>query len=1790
MEEHKMKELLNFFNKQSVCVQNRLSDILAKVSDGRVPNKDELRLYYSEMDSLIEKYNKLKEEAESILDPEEMPSEGCKAIEYIEAVANSKRRRIELQLEKVEGVLQKFLKVKSLITEYETAVIPFKKKAAEVLKTLSKENVEQMLSEMEAFELFLEAIEKNNQERYKLLKEIDKHYPREVQWGLSGGLYFIDNNLKIEIKSDESAVKLTENKCDAEDTTIGNVKEVAEEISNEKIDRSADEENFNEITERPTKDAELHGVPTDKEKFLVEKIENKEELLVAINKPKRGNPSATSFKKELAKIAKIHKETKFILPLMTNLGVLSKKQIYMFGECMNCIEHSDRDKEKVYEAIEYLVRKGYLACFSYEVGEDKEVYCLSAYCYDCLKKDSISSKMSKFWCLSFGEVEIKTEAEIDKNIVNIFIRNNDRLVEYLYGVKGILEEKEYRKIVSSIKWKEYYYRIDVIKDGETINCCLYDPEGVSEEIKDDEGILVIGNDKEIDTTLMIGDKKIFVYDNQSISPLEKESGNMEKSIKSETIDEIEQKSEKQPERHKEQENEVSLSVIKKETFALEQKVADKEDDIDVSEDISVESLLRKEIAPNDKEFCTVMEQLLNREVAQKEDLSAIISQTIVFAKAVGDVVTKENGVPKDYVESYKLSAQLRLASNLMLNECVYTSEFMSSVFLDPSSCDSAIMLSAYMFAMLLPGMPFDYGMKNQTEFFFQHYDDYFKDFSAFKPLFNKLMAVKDVATVGFSPAFVSLLGDEEEREKFINELGRSASEYLKVIDPTKRLKSLRPMYSNCFGKGSDLHHCMIIISENKQEKDDVGFVETVLRNYCDEHEGTLSLSNVKIEDALSSAWNKANQKKFELEYAAREQALKQYNVRLEIMLKWVEHINNMTNRKQNISRLKILRSELIKMIQEIQKNSTWRNLKNANILAWTLAYMQQYLNGQVVKLKIYSEFLYTGIITVDDDGIPIIAPDLVHVKYYEPWRNVLRHIVSPKKAVSDVMAEIMGDNLDDKADEEGLKDNLHQLEMLGKFLEDDDDIYTISDEQLKDAIDSANDRTTRFQEKLELAYTYNQINETEKENLIGIVNQYKTSFYEAMDFACWRRFLGALEKQMTEFAKGRKKQLRSRLDSCLKKNLESSLLKEANRLLEEEMNFAVTEEYINRFECGEMELDDDVILHDFDYFSNFIDPLIFDPLFRECTRNNGKNLSNFGWNYVERNMPKDWTSRQKEDSRNLVVNWPKRKDRVTQSQIKTLFAGLGFDVIDAERTRIEKEEVFKITVRQTPKSMADYRHPIASFGTQIKSPINVIMLYGNYTEKQLVDTVSNLDLGDISIVLLDRALNAESRRLIGEIFHTTSGQNPFLLIDQVLFLYLALHQITERMPAMLKCTLPYSKYQPFVRDGGPTSDEMFCGRTQELATIIDPNGACVVYGGRQLGKTALLERAESRCSKPADNEFAVYTTISRKKNERKVVETIVLDINNKCDGRIILPTCNTIKEMCTAINDLFHSKMITSMLLLIDEVDDFLASIADVAYEPILPLVDLKRDTKNKFKFVIAGLHNVYRAKNATRANGIFGQLGIPLCIKPLSPTDALQLISRPLRYLGFQIDRYPHLETILTNTNYYPGILQFFGYMLVETLTAQYSKYYSAADGNPPFTLQKEQLGTVMSSSDLNKSIKDKFRLSLELDQRYFMIARCITMLYHYYEDDRLAGSWRGFSVDEIMNMAKEYEIHCLENESKEDYINLLDEMVEMGILGKPDENRDLYRLRRNSFVDIIGENIEKLEEDIVSNNEEAQ
>src|SRR5699024_9785133 len=105
--------------------------------------------------------------------------------------------------------------------------------------------------------------------------------------------------------------------------------------------------------------------------------------------------------------------------------------------------------------------------------------------------------------------------------------------------------------------------------------------------------------------------------------------------------------------------------------------------------------------------------------------------------------------------------------------------------------------------------------------------------------------------------------------------------------------------------------------------------------------------------------------------------------------------------------------------------------------------------------------------------------------------------------------------------------------------------------------------------------------------------------------------------------------------------------------------------------------------------------------------------------------------------------------------------------------------------------------------------------------------------------------------------------------------------------------------------------------------------------------------AESRCSKPENKEYAVYSTIIRIHTEEEVVETLIRDMDRKTGGAIRLTKCHTLKELCAQLSQMFMRGQITRMHLLIDEVDCFLEAISQADYTPLQPLVDLKRETKN---------------------------------------------------------------------------------------------------------------------------------------------------------------------------------------------------------------------------------------------------
>lgn len=97
-----------------------------------------------------------------------------------------------------------------------------------------------------------------------------------------------------------------------------------------------------------------------------------------------------------------------------------------------------------------------------------------------------------------------------------------------------------------------------------------------------------------------------------------------------------------------------------------------------------------------------------------------------------------------------------------------------------------------------------------------------------------------------------------------------------------------------------------------------------------------------------------------------------------------------------------------------------------------------------------------------------------------------------------------------------------------------------------------------------------------------------------------------------------------------------------------------------------------------------------------------------------------------------------------------------------------------------------------------------------------------------------------------------------LVLDEYLLMFLA--REPSRLPAFFKCALPLTCLNPYV-ETGPVAPEMFKGRTQELAALKFEGGYTLVYGGRQLGKSALLQQVEQRYANPQVEHYVVRADI-----------------------------------------------------------------------------------------------------------------------------------------------------------------------------------------------------------------------------------------------------------------------------------------------------------------------------------------
>lgn len=1765
------ESLLSGFNTIADEVGWQLNAMLDTVSGGRVPSAVQINAFEETINRLQEQYNAIYEATCSLVSADELPEKGCPVSAYAQAASDSKTRLLLAQATAAEAILKRFICVKSLVNTFSNALEPFQEAARNTLaqaNSLSSSTKSELLLEAAtAPDLFLKAMDMDDSaEEDKLFDSLEIYYPSKVQIGLARKKYYVPDELTtLSANQVDTSVFLT-SVTPSEAVSSGSACAIP-------------------TVEYPPQAAEPAGGLAGDPGSDIRQAEPPE-LLHANNKVKVAPANASSFKRDVMNMSQ---NVRVLLPLFTHLGILTADQAWQFGVLMHGFPENDGSSQQIVPALRQMASKNILAAYPLPPS-DAPTYCLTEYGCACLKKHDIAVKMRAFWKIRISKPIFMGRQTVGRALVEHAVFQNDLLLQYLRYAEGMMNRQDRDDIIESIKWKGSHYTVLVILDDIRVPCCLVHAKEDFASVE--EPLLIIAEEYEQLRQISTDSQQAFVLCNGTLSPWDRSSlvtpdvnGTSTETVpESEVAEEgpsilesaVPAVTEVAPPREVE-ESGTPLQIGSNPQPKAVDTVSDCEQRL-ASDELS--GLTAPQLA----------ELLLERNITPSDDVPAyhrLISSLVEEGQAIDEEDTVVNSLAQASVlckalllcgpEYETACRKLLIAVDSPLQTHHYDQATIFSLFAGDKE-GTSLHLMTILRALFAPSAAYDYSLQAYAESLFDKFDAYFSQFSLLKPLYNLFLQIKPLSPSGFSVSVLHSFCDNSAKQEVIQQLRRCAERLLPEPTISSKLNTLVPMIRDCFGAESELHLCMEIIAEGKNEDREI--VEEIFLKYCDIGKDHMPIiSQEKICAVFDQCWKNALKEKRgprELTSTPRAKLFDGFNSRLELMGAWLQ-ATAADEGKPVSPQFHALRKNILSELNAVlEAIPTTCQPFDRTILLAGLSSIHEKLRGHLlVDKRPFADFLRTGFLCVDENGLPVIETQFSSVPYYEPWRNVVQHIASPVHGLRSTLAQIKDPSCPH------LYDNIGQAKAIYKYLNDYCGESNRLDQFAMDAHtvrDAAKRAVDKFKASLELAFAYGRIVEQEKEDLLDSVEHFQGWFAEYENFGCLRAFLDALRKAVEDATQKRLRQLEQDIDERQRTvktpESEAVLIAARKKLQEPDRNFAVAEEYINRFDAGVTEfISSGVSTEEENIYLHFVSDDVFKKLYDLCWENRSGNLRSFGVDYVERELKaRGFSAQYLENSRNLLKSLPNRPEKV--NTVVTLLLELGL-MAKSSQIVYSTNTLTHLTVEVTPddKGKAEYAHPVDLMGTKLKSPVDVVCLFGNLQGNDIVNRVCALELSHTAIVLLNGALDLAGRRQIAERFHREkSGQNPFLLIDWVLLLHLALYQKTERLPILLSCTLPYtSSFQPFVTTGS-VSDEMFIGRKRELNQILDPKGPVIVYGGRQLGKTALLERAFSRANQPAKKEYAVLVRSTALNTEKELAEVIAQELHRS--GLPLSPVTD-MSELCRQLRQMYGAKKWCKLLVLIDEADTILVEFRNQtpAYAPLIPLSDLKRETNNDFKFVFAGLHNVCRA--AAEPNTIFGQLGGPLCIKPLSPADAMELLSRPLRYMGFKI-RPEDLEHILVSTNFYPGIVHYVGYSLVENLSTKYADYYQASRGNPPYDLTDKQLGDIMSGDALNEKINERIRWTLEVDPRYFMLARCIAFLYYAYPDSNKIG----YPAKTILEYADLLEISCLSGLSESKCFSLLLELVEMGILVRP--TNETFRLRQRRFLDAIGTSPEKIERDI--------
>lgn len=459
--------------------------------------------------------------------------------------------------------------------------------------------------------------------------------------------------------------------------------------------------------------------------------------------------------------------------------------------------------------------------------------------------------------------------------------------------------------------------------------------------------------------------------------------------------------------------------------------------------------------------------------------------------------------------------------------------------------------------------------------------------------------------------------------------------------------------------------------------------------------------------------------------------------------------------------------------------------------------------------------------------------------------------------------------------------------------------------------------------------------------------------------------------------------------------------------------------------------------------------------------------------------------------------------------------------------------------------------PVPQFGSRARGEHTVVCLRGQVSGDALTRAVP--EGSPVIVFCLERLTWAQRASVRAAARHKNL---TMLCLDDSLLAFL-MTRGEDRHAALFECALPFSHLNPYTPHG-EVPPEMYFGRRALLDDLLRPEGRCIVYGGRQLGKSALLREVRRRFHDPARSRYALVVEVQTigDPGAGQDVHEFWQVLRDRLREAGVLKTSQTKpRDIISSIRSHLNEHPQLRLTVLADEADHLLDADAKDGFQTVTALRELMSETDRRFRVVFAGLHNVQRFQQLP--NQPLVHLGAAIQVGPLEPRDAADLVRRPTRALGFVFADDADVLRILSYTNYHPGLIQLYCHELVKLLQAE-------VVGSPPYEITRQHVDRVYRLPDVRRGILDRFDLTLALDPRYQALAWALIV-------ERAGRSERSYAVRDLQEMVQVWWPKGFSRTSLEEFRGLLDEMVGLGVLVASPDGK--FRLRSPNVAQLMGD-----------------